>query len=139
MFVRRGGGLGNHGGHQLHGVKRLLGWAWAAIFCCLGDEVVGSVDASQRRRFDVTSGRRPRTSWCDGRGLRPVTLCSLGYGWMVRAALQLECERWYVGAAAPEGGELGCPCRARRSCGMLERRLRAVENFKVLVLVSCGR
>jgi hypothetical protein len=47
------------------------------------------------------SGQRPRMSWCDGRGLQPVALCSLGYGLTVCVALQLESERWYVGAAAP--------------------------------------
>ena len=31
-------------------------------------------------------------------------LCSLGYGWPSRAASWLECERWYVGMAVPEGG-----------------------------------
>jgi hypothetical protein len=46
-------------------------------------------------------------SWCDGRGLRLATLCSLGYGLAVRAALQLKSEWRYVGAAAPEGGALG--------------------------------
>jgi hypothetical protein len=46
-------------------------------------------------------------SRCDGRGLRPAALCSLGCGLTVRVALQLESEWWYVGAAAPEGGGLG--------------------------------
>ena len=46
-------------------------------------------------------------SWCGGRGLRLVAWCSLGYGLSVRAALQLESERCYVGVAAPEGGDLG--------------------------------
>ena len=32
------------------------------------------------------------------------TLCSLGCGWLCRAASWLECERWYVGMAVPEGG-----------------------------------
>jgi hypothetical protein len=37
-------------------------------------------------------------------------LCSSGCGWLFRAALCLECERWYVGMAVPEddvGGLLG--------------------------------
>jgi hypothetical protein len=37
-------------------------------------------------------------------------LCSSGCGWLIRAALWLECERWYVGMAVPEddvGGLLG--------------------------------
>jgi hypothetical protein len=46
-------------------------------------------------------------SWCDVRGLRPPALCSLGYRLLVRAALPFEIERWYVGAAAPEGGPHG--------------------------------
>jgi hypothetical protein len=50
-------------------------------------------------------------SWCDGRGLRPTALSSLGCGLSVRAALQLGSERRHVGAAAPEGGDLGGPCR----------------------------
>jgi hypothetical protein len=55
----------------------------------------------QRVGWIFMSGRRPRMGWCDGRGLQPVALCSLGYGLTVCAALQLESERWYVGAAAP--------------------------------------
>jgi hypothetical protein len=35
------------------------------------------------------------------------TLCSLGCGWLSRAASWLECERWYVGMAVPEGGAGG--------------------------------
>jgi hypothetical protein len=31
-------------------------------------------------------------------------LCSLGCGWLSRAAPWLECERWHVGMAVPEGG-----------------------------------
>jgi hypothetical protein len=31
-------------------------------------------------------------------------LCSLGCGWLGRAALWLVFERWYVGTAVPEGG-----------------------------------
>jgi hypothetical protein len=46
-------------------------------------------------------------SRCDGRGLRPTALCSLGCGLTFSVALQLESERWYVGAAALEGGGLG--------------------------------
>jgi hypothetical protein len=46
-------------------------------------------------------------SWCAGRGMRLAALRSLGYGLTVCAVLQLECEWWYVGAAAPEGGGLG--------------------------------
>jgi hypothetical protein len=52
MFVRRGGGLGNHGGHQLLGVWLLLGLAWVTILCRLGKKIVGSVDTSQWRRSD---------------------------------------------------------------------------------------
>jgi hypothetical protein len=37
------------------------------------------------------------------------SLCSLGCGWLVRAALWLELERWYVGMAVPEGGVGGLP------------------------------
>jgi hypothetical protein len=36
-------------------------------------------------------------------------LCSLGYGWLGRAALRLVLERWYVGTAVPEGGVGGLP------------------------------
>jgi hypothetical protein len=36
-------------------------------------------------------------------------LCSLGYGWLGRAALRLVLERWYVGMAVPEGGVGGLP------------------------------
>jgi hypothetical protein len=32
------------------------------------------------------------------------SLCSLDCGRLSRAALWLECERWYVGMAVPEGG-----------------------------------
>jgi hypothetical protein len=53
------------------------------------------------------SGRRPRMSWCDGRGLRLTALGSLGYGLLVRAASQLESEWRYVGVVTPEGGCLG--------------------------------
>jgi hypothetical protein len=35
------------------------------------------------------------------------SLCSLGCGRLSRAALWLECERWYVGMAVPEGGVSG--------------------------------
>jgi hypothetical protein len=59
--------------------------------------------------------------WCDVRGLRSTALGSLGYELLVRAALQLESERRYVGAAAPEGGCLGWPCWAWRSSGMSGR------------------
>jgi hypothetical protein len=69
-------------------------------------------------------------SWCDGRGLQPVALCSLGYGLTVCAALQLESKRWYVGAAASEGGGIGCLRRALRSSGKSERRLRDFDNFE---------
>jgi hypothetical protein len=37
------------------------------------------------------------------------SLCSLGYGWLRRAALQLDLERWYVGTAVPEDGVGGLP------------------------------
>lgn len=33
VFARRGGGLGNHGGQQLHGAGLLLGLDWATILC----------------------------------------------------------------------------------------------------------
>ena len=33
--------------------------------------------------------------------------CSVQFGQLGRAALQLGCERWHVGAAAPEGGAGG--------------------------------
>jgi hypothetical protein len=36
-------------------------------------------------------------------------LSSLGCGWLGRAALRLELERWYVGTAVPEGGVGGLP------------------------------
>lgn len=74
-----------------------------AAWCCVGSEVVGLVDATQRGRFDFTLGRRPRM-WCGVRGLRAVVLSSVGCGLLYRAALLLEGERWHVGAAAPEGG-----------------------------------
>jgi hypothetical protein len=35
-------------------------------------------------------------------------LCSLGCGWLSRAVPWLECERWRVGMAVPEGG-VGSP------------------------------
>jgi hypothetical protein len=41
----------------------------------------------------VVCGRVPCAAWVAGGRFR--------------AALQLECERWYIGAAAPEGGGLG--------------------------------
>jgi hypothetical protein len=37
------------------------------------------------------------------------SLCSLGYGWLGHAVLQLELERWYVGMAVLEGGGGGLP------------------------------
>jgi hypothetical protein len=37
------------------------------------------------------------------------SLCSLGCGWLGRAALWLELEWWYVGTAVPEGGVGGLP------------------------------
>jgi hypothetical protein len=49
------------------------------------------------------SRRRPQMR-CGGHGLRVVALCSLGCGQLGCAALQLESERWYVGAVALEGG-----------------------------------
>jgi hypothetical protein len=36
-----------------------------------------------------------------------LSLCSLGSGWLGRAVLQLEPERWYVRTAVPEDG-VGC-------------------------------
>jgi hypothetical protein len=35
---------------------------------------------------------------------KQFVLCSLGYGWLRRAAPWLERERWYVGMVVPEGG-----------------------------------
>jgi hypothetical protein len=80
-------------------------------------------------------------SWCDARGLRAFALCSLGCGWMVRAALQLESERWYVRAAAPEGGGLGelagrdgaAVCRAGAP------NVRHLESVEDIDFVSRGR
>jgi hypothetical protein len=37
------------------------------------------------------------------------SLCSLGCGWLGRAALRLKLERWYVGTAVSEGGVGGLP------------------------------
>jgi hypothetical protein len=37
------------------------------------------------------------------------SLCSLGCGWLGRAALRLGIERWYVGMAVPEDGVGGLP------------------------------
>jgi hypothetical protein len=42
-------------------------------------------------------------SWCDGHGLRPASLGSLGCGLTLSVALQLECERWYAMAVTLEG------------------------------------
>jgi hypothetical protein len=53
MFVCRGGGLRNHGGQQLHGVGQLFALASVTILYRKGGELVGSVDASQQRRFDI--------------------------------------------------------------------------------------
>jgi hypothetical protein len=36
--------------------------------------------------------------------MEQLARCNLGYGWLSRAALWLECERWYVGTTVPEGG-----------------------------------
>jgi hypothetical protein len=38
-----------------------------------------------------------------------LALCSLGCGWLDRAALRLELERWYVGTVIPDGGVGGLP------------------------------
>jgi hypothetical protein len=78
-------------------------------------------------------------SWCDARGLRPFALCSLGCGWTVRAASQLESERWYVGAAAPEGGGLGG--RAGRDGAAVCRSggSECSSSSRVLDLGSLGR
>ena len=71
---------------QLHEVGLLLSMAWVAILSGEGGRVVGSVDAFKSGRLDDMSGQRPR-KWCDGCGLRAVTLCSVGCGWLSRAAL----------------------------------------------------
>ena len=104
MFVRRGGGLGNQGGQRLHGVGQLLHMAWVTILCRLCDEVVSSVDAPQWRWLTFTSGRRPRMLVRRAVVCERFAPCSLGCGWPCRAASWLECERWYVGMAVPEGG-----------------------------------
>jgi hypothetical protein len=56
-------------------------------------------------------------SWCDGHGLQPAALYILVYGLKVRAALQLESERRYVGTAVPKGGGLGQGTREQRKVG----------------------
>jgi hypothetical protein len=92
---------------------------------------------STRPRRDVwtfISGRLPRMSWYDGRGLRLVILCSLGYRLTVRAVLQLESERWYVGVVVL----VVCAGRTRAA----ESRSDVFESLITLMmfgLVSCGR
>jgi hypothetical protein len=107
VFVRRGGGLGNHGRWWSYEVGLRLVMAWVAVLCRLGGGFVGPVDTFQWGWSDFRPGRRPRMSWCDSYGLRPAALSSLGYRLSVCAASQVESERWHVGAAAPEGGDLG--------------------------------
>jgi hypothetical protein len=92
---------------HLYGAGMWLATAWVVTLAVWAAGWSARSDASWWGRSDVMSGRRPRMSWCDVRGLRPPALCSLGYRLLVRAALPFEIERWYVGAAAPEGGPHG--------------------------------
>jgi hypothetical protein len=59
-----------------------------------------------------------------------ASLCTLGYGLMVPAALQLGSKRRYVRTAAPEGGGIGYACRAWQSSGMSEQWLRVFVSFE---------
>ena len=60
--------------------------AWVAILSGEGGRVVGSVNAFKSGQLDDMSGQRPRKLY-DGRGLRAVTLCSMGCGWLHHVAL----------------------------------------------------
>jgi hypothetical protein len=77
---------------HLYGAGMRLATAWVAALAVWAAGQSARSDASLRARSDVMSGWRPQMSWCDARGMRLFALCSLGCGWTVRAALQLERE-----------------------------------------------
>jgi hypothetical protein len=65
-------------------------------------------------------------------------LCCLGCGWLSCAVSWLECERWYVGMAVPEGGVGGLRW-AWWSSWMSGRRPRKLGSVEEIDLVSRGR
>jgi hypothetical protein len=102
-LASRGGGLEDHVGQLFHGAEKLLAWiGWQS---CVASVARLSARSTRLRGGGVTfrPGPRPRIL-VFGRGLRAVFLCRLGCGWLCRAALWLDYERWYVGTAVPEGG-----------------------------------
>jgi hypothetical protein len=96
-LVCRGGGLGDHVEQLLHGAEKLLAWiGWQS---CVASAARLPARSTPLKGGGVNfrPGRRP---WSTS----SFSLCSLGCGWLGRAALWLVCGRWYVGMAVPEGG-----------------------------------
>jgi hypothetical protein len=73
-----------------------------------------------------------------------LSLCSLGCGWLGRAALWLELERWYVGTAVPEGGaggvveqlDIGAEALKALSVECIETFYRVGDEFVSMMIID---
>jgi hypothetical protein len=118
-------------------VQQLLGLDWVTILYHWGGEIVSSVDASQWRRSDFKAGAAASDLGAAVMIYERFALCSLGCGWLSRAASWLECERWQVLMAIPKGG-VGGPLGVveQLDVGAAAPSFGSVEGVD---LVSCGR